>query len=673
MMRYARCMRLLLLCVLLTLARGGSVAVQAQAEIDPRIDYLIPIGHLGGSATAFELLEDDYACLAIGEDFLILDTLDPFHPVQIGKLSFTSLINDINVIGNHAYVLVGGRIQVVDLSDPHQPRKLSVLPPLDVRDIDADDNYLYIAAPDFFIYSISDPTAPEWISTYQDIYYDGEGYGINPGLKVVAAFPYLYIQVQTVSCPLWCYPPSISPGIIDISQPANPVKVNPWPVYRITKVHALTEIQDFTFVSGEFYTGAESGSGILIVDHADMATLTPSAIIPHWGNDLTIDGSTLYVADSEGGIRIFDITNPLSPVELSWESSIPDPRSIAVQDRTAFVAGGTQGLVTLNVRYPASPFPSGGFRTVGAARRVTIAGSYLYASSDRLDVVDISDPANPILIGEFNRSGFPAVAGEVLYLAAGSAGLAAVDIRNPSAPFELDLLALPGGAAAVAINANYAYVTTGEGQLHVVDITDPRTLSLANSLSAQPATEIAISDGFAYLMGGSDVSFFDLTLPDSPELVFQHAIYISDGGNCFGPGITRGIAAEGDRVFVIYDFYIEVAKVCGISGNNLLVFKRGAQNIWQLSSDTGLPAAGPTDIEVSNGIGYILIGQFLLVFDAVNPPYTNSVASYQFTTWIPTADLAIEGELVVVGRAEEGIHLLRWSDPQLYFPIIHAQ
>jgi hypothetical protein len=684
-------LRFVLLGALLVLASGGLQTVPARTSIDPLTETLAPVGHLGGAATVIRLLPDDYAALALGDDLLFLDIIDPYHPVQIGKLSFSSMVVDLHILDNYAYVLAAGRVHIIDFSDLSRPVEITLLGILDVQDIDLDDQYLYIAADVFYIYGISNPAAPEWISTYQSVTYGGYegGYYVNPGLRVVAAYPYLYLQSQTVYCPLWCYPASAYPEIVDITQPANPVVVS-GPGITTVSTQALVDTHDYVFISGAYYTGSTGGKGILVVARANLATLTPSAIIPVWGADLAIQGSTLYVADGEGGIRIFDITNPLSPVEQGWEPSILDPRSVAVKDHLAFVAGGSQGLGVINVRNPVEPILSGGFRTVGDANHITIAGNFLYASSDRLDILDISNPTRPAAVGTYKRRGFPVIAGDVLYLAAGTEGLAAVDISNPAAPVELDLLNLPGEANAVAVDGDFAYVANSDGKLQKINVSDPSALSLENSVFAQSATEIVVSEGYAALAGRSEVSFYDLTQP-TPEQVFSYSILVDDGTECSGSGTVKGLAAEGDRVYVLWDFYNVVGKVCILERAGMLLFEKDALNIWQLSAETWWLTPIPLDVEILNGLGYVISGQgdyssslsdqlreiTLLVFDAENPPYTDLIASRKLSEWVPTgsdliADLALQDNLVVMGKYEEGIHLLEWLPVQKnYLPAVH--
>ncbi|MFN2194663.1 MAG: hypothetical protein ACK2UW_00895, partial [Anaerolineales bacterium] len=104
--RFQQTMCVLLACALLALANVGLTTVKARPGFDPAADFLGPTSHLGGAANAFRLLPDAYACLALGNDLLVLDILDPFHPTQVGKLGFPNVINDLHVLGNTAYVLV---------------------------------------------------------------------------------------------------------------------------------------------------------------------------------------------------------------------------------------------------------------------------------------------------------------------------------------------------------------------------------------------------------------------------------------------------------------------------------------------------------------------------------------------------------------------------------------
>jgi len=57
-----------------------------------------------------------------------------------------------------------------------------------------------------------------------------------------------------------------------------------------------------------------------------------------------------------------------------------------------------------------------------------------------LQVIDVSNPANPVWLGTYNTSGFAygvAVAGTVAYVAEHRVGVEAIDVTNPSQPVRL--------------------------------------------------------------------------------------------------------------------------------------------------------------------------------------------------------------------------------------------
>ena len=110
-------------------------------------------------------------------------------------------------------------------------------------------------------------------------------------------------------------------------------------------------------------------------------------------------------------------------------------------------------------------FPSGGENVElvgqigGSNNDVAVLGNYAYIGvGPRLVILDISDSANPIMIGQtevlpdFIRD--IAIAGNYAYIANGSSGLRIINIANPQNPTEVasfDTLAV-----GVKIAGNYA-------------------------------------------------------------------------------------------------------------------------------------------------------------------------------------------------------------------------
>ena len=72
----------------------------------------------------------------------------------------------------------------------------------------------------------------------------------------------------------------------------------------------------------------------------------------------------------------------------------------------------------------------------GMPTGLALSGNYAYMASDPggLQVIDVSDPANPQRVGRCDTSGSAldvAVSGNYAYVADGNAGLQVIDVSNP--------------------------------------------------------------------------------------------------------------------------------------------------------------------------------------------------------------------------------------------------
>jgi hypothetical protein len=117
---------------------------------------------------------------------------------------------------------------------------------------------------------------------------------------------------------------------------------------------------------------------------------------------------------------------------------------------------------------------------------VYVRGSYAYIavefSPDCFQILNIENPANPILVGGLSSHGDPSgvyVSGEYAYLATGD--LLSIDISNPASPEIAGQL--HDSYSNVFISGNYAYTTSyyyGNG-LQSVDISSPQNPLIAEN------------------------------------------------------------------------------------------------------------------------------------------------------------------------------------------------
>jgi hypothetical protein len=138
-------------------------------------------------------------------------------------------------------------------------------------------------------------------------------------------------------------------------------------------------------------------------------------------------------------------------------------------------------LAILDISSPTDPRPLGKTSLLPGFVRYIAAGpnhAYVVDTTGLLHIFDITDPAQPHQTATYQAAGDAygvAVSGDLVYLAAGEAGLRIIDISQPAAPLEIGFLDTPGSARRVAIAAQIAYVADRGGGLRIVDIADPRS------------------------------------------------------------------------------------------------------------------------------------------------------------------------------------------------------
>jgi hypothetical protein len=213
------------------------------------------------------------------------------------------------------------------------------------------------------------------------------------------------------------------------------------------------------------------------------------------------------------------------------------PQGVFVSGNYAYVASaGSNALEIVDVSDPTNPVHKGSILNGGGIApflnspyNVFVPGNYAYvasAGSNALEIVDVSDPSNPVHKGSLEDGGgnltpclgIPHgvfVSGNYSFVASsGDDALEIVDVSDPANPFHLTRVDDGSGAApylngsqSVYIYGNYAYVVSlSSNALEIVDVTNPSIPvhkgSILDGGGVVPYLNIPhsvfISDNFAY-------------------------------------------------------------------------------------------------------------------------------------------------------------------------------
>jgi hypothetical protein len=305
----------------------------------------------------------------------------------------------------------------------------------------------------------------------------------------------------------------------------------------------------------------------------------------------------------------------------------------------------------------------GSYPTPGWPRGMTIAGNrayltYMKVDSDSirtgLQIVNISNPSHPTLIGSYDSLFLPgavAVVGNYAYVI----GLydyynvlQVIDVLTPSEPILVGSCKVQSNISGhgLAVVGNYAYVTFSNG-LQIIDIGNPHNPSpLGTYQPLSFAEELDVVGDYAYVLDASGLKIINVSDPYNPTLI-----------GSYPKEKAYSMAVAGKYAYVTYlDWDPE----------NMVVTKEGLLIIKV--SDPFHPAlAGSYDgmrarVTVAENYVYLAEGYYVLIINVSNPSSPTLACSYR-TTLLAVAELAVVGSYLYVADMESsGLKIFHISE-----------
>ena len=268
-------------------------------------------------------------------------------------------------------------------------------------------------------------------------------------------------------------------------------------------------------VSGNYAYAVDAVNGLVVIDITDplspyqLSALRPTTpVYMQNGMGIYIIATTAYVIDYSGNLFIIDITTPATPT-LVGAANIGGSGGydIFVAGSYAYIANNSLGFQIVDISTPASPTLVGTY--AATAKGVFVSGNVAYvgAGYPGLLILDITDPATPTLTGVYNSADAYSVvvSGTTAYLADSWNGLLTIDVSTLASPALVSRYDTPGSAYGIDLVGNLAYVSDSSGGLQIIDVSTPDTPVLAGSYydaddSAYPYNAV-ISGSYAYIAG----------------------------------------------------------------------------------------------------------------------------------------------------------------------------
>ncbi|MBN1810743.1 MAG: hypothetical protein JXA14_02795 [Anaerolineae bacterium] len=457
------------------------------------------------------VVAEDYAYIFGVSSIQVIDVSDPTNPAKVGLFDTLSRVYDVAVADGYAYVVEEKGLLVADISDPTMPTEVGFFDPFSVVPAEEElgfpelvgvavvDGYAYVAGTHLWVVDISNPADPAGVG-----FYDLDVVDCSRGLRmgILIAGDYVYLTE---------YPGLV---VIDVSDPSQPVEVAAYENSLLS--HGMAMVEGYIYV-GMFSSGACRDlaylGGLQIIDVSDQSRpiWAGAYAAPAVAVTVKVAGDYALVAAETDGLRIMDVSDPADPIEVgSYGESVVD---VAVTDDYAFVAdcwcthlgscgGGIHVVDISNPGIPVEVEARGGW----CVSHIKTVGDYVYFNAmtdyyDRwLQVVDVSDPAGPVLVGRHDILGHSildvAVAEDYAYIS--GRGLSVLDVSDPADPVEVGFC--EGPSRALALADSYLYVAGGEAGLRVLDLSDPTApVEVSSCDTPGEAVGVAAADGYAFV------------------------------------------------------------------------------------------------------------------------------------------------------------------------------
>jgi len=613
--------------------------IGSPAQLDKTAESLLGwrmVGQVGGR-TEDVAVQGDYAYVAVGLRLVVLDVSEPITPTEVGSTApFPQFVEGVAVSGALAYVADGiAGLRVVNVIDPSNPIEVGACDtPGYAEGVAVAGGYAYVA--------------------------DGH-YGLR---------------------------------IVDVSDPTNPAEVAY--AYPLNYVFDVAVVGQYTYL-------AAAGAGLLVVDIHDPADPIEIATYdtPGYAYGVDVADGVAYVADGWEDLRVVNVSDPANPVELASFETPGWAFDVDAEDDTLYVADAFAGLQVVDVSDPAHPVRLGAYGVAGGhAGQLVVVGETAYVADRNwgLRIVDVSDPGAPNQIGGYEPLGYAtavAVSGDYAYVAAATQGLRVVDISERANPAEVGTYAIQGNAIGVAVADNYAYVAVtcpdvGAG-LHVIDVSDAETpVGVGYHPQVQGCyRDITTADGTAYVADEWGLELIDVSTPTTPTLLSHIELQGKEWGATTGVDVSGTLAyVAGDNGLYIVDVSDPVSPTCilegycdhcegdlkdydvAVSGTTAYITYHGGEALKIVDvTDPGHPTQlgaywGPGLPErvtiVDNTALVAFGGAGLQAVDVTDP--SNPTLSISYDTPGFAAASAVAGDYVFVADGDGGLLILEMRD-----------
>ncbi|MBI5417099.1 IPT/TIG domain-containing protein [Candidatus Poribacteria bacterium] len=534
-------------------------------------------------------LKDNYMYSANGEKgFSVYDNKNPEKPLLINTFEVTGFVDFLFVENNYIYLTTNENgILVFDISSKTNP---IFLKKIDIPDkiifFNKDGDYLYaVSSSKIFAMDISNLSKLGQIKSWQNnvqfnkaIGQDGLVYSIDQSgnFQVLANMwkinDYRFMDTKLITIMVSKEIPFEDYDLIIIDNKTTK-KCNKEKAIKVTKpLPKINFITPSTVVEGEkgqisligqnFSPGANILIDTTLCNNIEVysqakikASYPPNLKIGTY--DITLINPDEQKTTSAKAFTIIEKT-------LSLDNVSPNKISVDDRKRQINITGNHLDKTDRVSIWGNGPYRLASCDTPGNATSVFVAQNYCFIADELagLSVIDIANPAEPVMIGNENTPGMGtgfAFYHNWVFLADGEYGIQMIDVSHPDKPLTVWSCDTPGFAYNLVIHKNHLFVADGKSGLNIFAIENQYNLtSVAKVTTLGAVYSLAIKDNYLFIASGDigkhegdGIVVMDISEISKPKMKFT----IPTMGSANAIQIVKNLLfiADGEAGLLIFD------------------------------------------------------------------------------------------------------------------------
>jgi hypothetical protein len=417
--------------------------------------------------------------------------------------------------------------------------------------------------------------------------------------------------------------------------------------------------------------------------------------------DIGLSGNFAYIAD--GDMKVIDLSQPTRP-QIAAKVTVPNDfaHRLIVSRNYAYVGTVRGRLIIVDISIPVSPIvKSTTVLNNEFVMGMAISGQHLFLSTespiDPIYIYDVSDPSNPTLAGTYavRNSGFT-TAGKYLYLYTSGNNFQILDVSVPTSPQLVGSIRTPF-AGRIAVKDGLTYVIARNPLLGIIDVSDPSRPVLRGTAVGTAITPASLAVTPPVVVAANEIGFWIIDASDLDHpLALTHfatgdaalkvkiveniaylaclkaGLFIAEVFDLQKPRFISSFSVGGwvDDIVVDSLVYLSGYPFGGTTPPLLSIVnvtKPGnPQMVAQVFVLSILPpplgGLGPTALAISENYAFVTHNwgfSIINVSDKFKP---------QLVKWIATQrgplDIAVSGKFVCLANGELGLKIFDISDPE---------